>query len=73
MEVRARRRVSPGSAAAELRLQEIPIVIREADTEAAAATENITRKQLNPYEEARAVKSLSEVSDNAFYVKSGVI
>jgi ParB-like nuclease domain len=38
------------AAAAELRLQEIPIVIREADTEAAAATENITRKQLNPYE-----------------------
>ena len=38
------------AAAAELRLQEVPIVIREADTEAAAATENITRKQLNPYE-----------------------
>ena len=48
------------AAAAELRLQEIPIVIREADTEAAAATENITRKQLNPYEEARAVKAMLE-------------
>ena len=36
------------AAAAELRLQEITIVIREADTEAAAATENIARKQLNP-------------------------
>jgi ParB family chromosome partitioning protein len=36
------------AAAAELRLSEIPVVIREADTEAAAATENITRKQLNP-------------------------
>jgi ParB-like chromosome segregation protein Spo0J len=36
------------AAAAELRLQEIPIVIREADTDAPAATENITRKQLNP-------------------------
>mgnify|MGYP001164787606 CR=1 FL=1 len=46
------------AAATELRLQEIPIVIREADTEAAAATENITRKQLNPYEEARAVKAM---------------
>jgi ParB-like chromosome segregation protein Spo0J len=33
-------------------------VIREADTEAAAATENIARKQLNPYEEARAVKAM---------------
>jgi ParB/RepB/Spo0J family partition protein len=38
------------AAAAELRLNEIPVVIREADTQAAAATENIARKQLNPYE-----------------------
>jgi ParB/RepB/Spo0J family partition protein len=48
------------AAAAELRLAEIPVVIREADTEAAAATENIARKQLNPYEEARAVNAMLE-------------
>ena len=33
----------------------------------------ITRKQLNPYEEARAVRAISEASDIAFYVKPGVI
>jgi hypothetical protein len=33
----------------------------------------ITRKQLNPYEEARAVKAISEASDIARYVKPGVI
>jgi ParB-like chromosome segregation protein Spo0J len=38
------------AAAAELGMNEIPVVIRAADTEAAAATENITRKQPNPYE-----------------------
>jgi ParB family chromosome partitioning protein len=61
------------AAAAELGMNEIPVVIRAADTEAAAATENIARKQLNPYEEARAVKALSEVSDSAFYAKPRVI
>ena len=60
MEVRVGRGFHRVAAAAELRLQEIPIVIREADTEAAAATENIARKQLNPYEEARAVKAMLE-------------
>jgi hypothetical protein len=33
----------------------------------------ITRKQLSPYEEAKAVKALSEGSDIARYAKSGVI
>ena len=46
------------AAAAELHLNEVPVVIREADTEAAAATENITRKQLNAYEEAHAVRAM---------------
>jgi ParB/RepB/Spo0J family partition protein len=46
------------AAAAELHLNEIPVVIREADSEAAAASENIARKQLNPYEEARAVRAM---------------
>lgn len=40
------------AAAAELRLREIPVVIREANTEAAAdrAVENITRKPLDASE-----------------------
>jgi hypothetical protein len=33
----------------------------------------ITRKQLNPYEEAKAVRAISEASDIARYVKPGVI
>jgi ParB-like nuclease domain len=37
------------------------------------ATENIVRSQLNPYEEAIAVKAISEVSDIGCYAKSGVI
>lgn len=36
------------AAAAEVQLREIPVVIRESGTDAAAATENIARKQLNP-------------------------
>jgi ParB/RepB/Spo0J family partition protein len=44
------------AAAGELQLREIPVVIRESGTDAAAATENIARKQLNPQEEANAVK-----------------
>ena len=46
------------AAAAELRLREIPVVIRESGRDAAAATENIARKQLNPQEEANAVKAM---------------
>ena len=46
------------AAAAELQLREIPVVIRESGTDAAAATENIARKQLNPQEEANAVKAM---------------
>ena len=45
------------AAAAELQLREIPVVIRESGTDAAAATENIARKQLNP-QEANAVKAI---------------
>ena len=33
----------------------------------------ITRKALNPYEEAKAVRAISEASDIARYVKPGVI
>ncbi len=61
------------AAAAELGLREIPVVIRESGSDAAAATENIARKQLNPQEEANAVRALSESSDIAFYAKPGVI
>jgi ParB/RepB/Spo0J family partition protein len=53
------------AAAAELGLREIPVVIRESGSEAAAATENIARKQLNPQEEASAVQAISEASDIA--------
>jgi ParB family chromosome partitioning protein len=37
------------------------------------AAENIVRSSLNPYEEAIAVRALSETSDNACYAKPGVI
>jgi hypothetical protein len=37
------------------------------------AIENIARKNLRADDEARAVKALSETSDNAFYAKPGVI
>jgi ParB/RepB/Spo0J family partition protein len=46
------------AAAAELQLREIPVAIRESGTDAAAATENIARKQLNPQEEAAAVRAM---------------
>jgi hypothetical protein len=37
----------------------VPVVVRDADTEDAdRAVENITRKQLNPYEEAKAVDAM---------------
>jgi ParB/RepB/Spo0J family partition protein len=47
------------AAARSLGLGEVPMVVREAETEDAdRAVENIARKQLNPYEEARAVKAM---------------
>ena len=47
------------AAARSLGLNVVPVVVRAAVTEDAdRAVENITRKQLNPYEEARAVKAM---------------
>jgi ParB/RepB/Spo0J family partition protein len=47
------------AAARSLGLAEVPVVVRDADTEDAdRAVENITRKQLNPYEEAKAVRAI---------------
>lgn len=47
------------AAARSLGLEVVPVVVRDAVTEDAdRAVENITRKQLNPYEEARAVKAM---------------
>src|SRR5512132_3243514 len=47
------------AAARSLGLSVVPVVVRDALTEDAdRAVENITRKQLNPYEEARAVKAM---------------
>jgi ParB/RepB/Spo0J family partition protein len=47
------------AAAKSLGLAEVPVVVRDAQTEDAdRAVENITRKQLNPYEEAKAVKAM---------------
>jgi ParB/RepB/Spo0J family partition protein len=47
------------AAARSLGLSVVPVVVRDAATEDAdRAVENITRKQLNPYEEARAVKAM---------------
>src|SRR5215211_1267035 len=47
------------AAARSLELADVPVVIREAGTEDAdRAVENITRKQLNPYEEAKAVRAM---------------
>jgi ParB/RepB/Spo0J family partition protein len=47
------------AAASKLGLAEVPVVVRDRETEDAdRAVENITRKQLNPYEEARAVKAM---------------
>src|SRR3954471_9947843 len=44
------------AAARSLGLADVPVVVRDADSEDAdRAVENITRKQLNPYEEAKAV------------------
>jgi ParB/RepB/Spo0J family partition protein len=47
------------AAAKSLGLVEVPVVVRDAQTEDAdRAVENITRKQLNPYEEAKAVRAM---------------
>src|SRR5919106_4927497 len=47
------------AAARSLGLAEVPVVVRDAETEDAdRAVENITRKQLNPYEEAQAVQAM---------------
>ena len=47
------------AAARQLKLSEIPVVLRDAGSQDAdRAVENITRKQLNPYEEARAVQAM---------------
>jgi ParB/RepB/Spo0J family partition protein len=47
------------AAARSLGLVQVPAVVRDGETEDAdRAVENITRKQLNPYEEARAVKAM---------------
>ncbi len=47
------------AAARKLGLKEIPVVLRDADQEDAdRAVENIARKALSPYEEARAVKAM---------------
>src|SRR4051812_22215330 len=47
------------AAARSLGLAEVPVVVRDAQTEDAdRAVENITRKQLNAYEEAKAVKAM---------------
>jgi ParB family chromosome partitioning protein len=47
------------AAARSLGLAEVPVVIRDAETkDADRAVENITRKQLNPYEEAKAVHAM---------------
>jgi ParB/RepB/Spo0J family partition protein len=47
------------AAAEQLGLADVPVVIRDVETEDAdRAVENITRKQLNPYEEAKAVRAM---------------
>jgi hypothetical protein len=47
------------AAAKTLGLTDVPIVVRDVDTEDAdRAVENITRKQLNAYEEAKAVRAM---------------
>src|SRR3954451_16388022 len=47
------------AAARSLDLAEVPVVVRDVQTEDAdRAVENIARKQLNPYEEAKAVRAM---------------
>jgi ParB/RepB/Spo0J family partition protein len=46
----------------------------DGETEACErAAENLVRSPLNPYEEAIAVRAISEASNTAFYAKPGVI
>jgi hypothetical protein len=62
------------AACRKLELPDAPVVVREQEGSSAdAAAENVTRKQLTPLEEAKAVRAISEVSDIACYAKSGVI
>jgi ParB family chromosome partitioning protein len=52
----------------------VQVVVRDHDGSSAdSAAENVTRKQLTPLEEARAVQAISEASDIARYAKAGVI
>ena len=47
------------AAARSVGLAEVPVVVRDAESEDAdRAVENITPKQLNPYEEAKAVHAM---------------
>jgi ParB/RepB/Spo0J family partition protein len=47
------------AAAESIKLAEVPYVLRDAETEHTdRAVENIVRKQLNPYEEAKAVRAM---------------
>jgi ParB/RepB/Spo0J family partition protein len=47
------------AAARSLGLADVPVTVREADSEDAdRAVENIARKQLSPYEEAKAVRAM---------------
>lgn len=49
------------AAARQLGLADVPVVVRDIDSEDAdRAVENITRKQLNPYEEAKAVHAMRQ-------------
>jgi ParB family transcriptional regulator, chromosome partitioning protein len=49
------------AAATSIPLAEVPYVVRDAETEDAdRAVENIARKQLNAYEEAKAVRAMLE-------------
>ena len=63
------------AALAQLGHTEIRAEVRpDGETEASErAAENIVRSSLNPYEEAIAVRAISEASDIAFYAKPGVI
>jgi ParB family transcriptional regulator, chromosome partitioning protein len=62
------------AACRKLDLPDAPVVVRDREGSSAdSAAENVTRKQLTPLEEARAVQALSEVSDSACYAKPRVI
>jgi ParB family chromosome partitioning protein len=62
------------AAARSLGLAEVPVVVRDGESEDAdRAVENITRKQLTAYEEAKAVHAISEASDIARYARPGDI